>query len=155
MIRAFRLIKTRHAATAFDGEGAFRFGGRWNHRGTRVAYASDSVALAVLEVVVHLGPGAEAYSVVPIEFPERIVEPFDPAGLPSNWRDDPAPISTRLIGDQWAREQRSAVLQVFSAIVPSERNFVINPLHADFAYVTIGAPTPFDLDPRIVRLLPP
>ena len=54
MIAAWRLSKTRYAGTAFDGEGARLNGGRWNSVGTRVAYASASIALATLEVLVGL-----------------------------------------------------------------------------------------------------
>ena len=150
MVQGFRFIKTRRAVTAFDGEGAFLYGGRWNQRGTRVAYASDSIALAMLEVLVHLGSTPEAFSVVAVEFPERLVEVFDRAKLPPDWRSDPSPLSVRLIGDEWARKQRSAVLQVPSAIVPEQHNFVLNPLHADFAKVKIGPARAFDFDPRLL-----
>ena len=150
MVQGFRFIKTRRAATAFDGEGAFLYGGRWNQRGTRVAYASDSIALAMLEVLVHLGSTLEAFSIVSVEFPERLVEVFDRTNLPPDWRSDPSPISARMIGDEWAQKLRSAVLQVPSAIVPSQHNFVLNPLHADFAKVRIGTPQAFDLDPRLL-----
>ena len=72
MITAWRLVKSRHARAAFDGEGARLYGGRWNSPGTRVAYASDSVALAALEVLAHLQSTAvlQAYSLATIRFPE-------------------------------------------------------------------------------------
>ena len=54
MIRAFRLCKTKHLATAFTGEGARLNGGRWNSPGNSVVYTSASLSLATLEVLVHL-----------------------------------------------------------------------------------------------------
>ena len=54
MPRAWRLVKARHAAGAFDGEGARLHGGRWNSRGARVVYVSSSRSLAALELLVHL-----------------------------------------------------------------------------------------------------
>jgi RES domain-containing protein len=54
MLSAWRICKARYATRAFDGEGARVYGGRWNSPGTRVAYASESVALATLEVLVGL-----------------------------------------------------------------------------------------------------
>jgi RES domain-containing protein len=38
VIEAWRIVKRRWAATAFDGEGARRFGGRWNAPGRPVVY---------------------------------------------------------------------------------------------------------------------
>ena len=47
MPTVYRICKTKYAATAFDGEGAFRFGGRWNGRSTRMIYTAGSLALAL------------------------------------------------------------------------------------------------------------
>ena len=54
MPAVYRICKTKYAAMAFDGEGAFRFGGRWNARGTRMVYTAGSLALAAREMLVHL-----------------------------------------------------------------------------------------------------
>ena len=51
-VRVWRLCKSKHAA--FDGEGARLAGGRWNRRGTAVVYASESLSLAALELLVHV-----------------------------------------------------------------------------------------------------
>jgi RES domain-containing protein len=45
MPRAWRLVKARLAARAFDGEGARLHGGRWNNPGLRVVYVSSSRSL--------------------------------------------------------------------------------------------------------------
>ena len=50
--RVFRVCRARHAR--LDGEGARRVGGRWNSAGLAVVYMAQSVALAVLENLVHL-----------------------------------------------------------------------------------------------------
>ena len=59
MGQAWRKVKEKHAATAFDGEGAWRFGGRWNSPGIRIVYTSGTKALAALESLVHLNPPGE------------------------------------------------------------------------------------------------
>ena len=51
-MRAFRLCRSNYAP--YDGEGAWRVGGRWNSKGTRVLYMSENRSLAVLEILVHL-----------------------------------------------------------------------------------------------------
>jgi RES domain-containing protein len=153
VISAWRITKTRYAAAAFDGEGARLHGGRWNSRGTRVSYASESVALAVLEVLVGLQDTAllSAYSLIQIEFPERLVEVVSLDALPSTWTQHPPSPDTQRIGDLWVVENRSAVLQVPSAIVDAEHNYLLNPGHGDFAQVVINRPERFRLDPRLVK----
>ena len=156
MIQGWRLVKTRYASTAFDGEGARRYGARWNPPGTRVAYASDSVALATLEVLVQLGSSATlaAYSLASLQFPDALVEALEDSALPKNWRHFPAPPSTQSVGTRWVKEARSAVLRVPSAIIPSAHNFLLNPLHPDFAKVIIDPPRTFEFDPRLLERHP-
>lgn len=153
MITAWRITKTRYAAGAFDGEGARLHGGRWNSRGTRVAYASESVALATLEVLVGLQDAGllSAYSLIEVEFPERLVEVFDRRALPSSWNQHPPSLETQRVGDAWVAEARSAVLQVPSAIIEAEHNYLVNPGHRDFKYVVIHQPERFRLDPRLIK----
>jgi len=40
MPKSWRILKSAHAATAFDGEGARLYGGRWNSPGTAVVYTA-------------------------------------------------------------------------------------------------------------------
>lgn len=153
MITAWRLVKTRHAGRAFDGEGARLHGGRWNSPGTRVAYASDSIALATLEVLAHLQSTAllQSYSLATIAFPEELVETLEQAVLGKSWRRYPSPPDNQAIGDQWVAEGRSLVLRVPSAIIPSAGNFLINPLHPNFSRVIIERPEQFAFDPRLLK----
>ncbi len=155
MITAWRLVKSRHARAAFDGEGARLYGGRWNSPGTRVAYASDSVALAALEVLAHLQSTAvlQAYSLATIRFPESVVEAVDPATLPADWRRFPSPPANQAVGDAWVAEGRSLVLRVPSAIVPSASNYLINPAHPRFTVAVVEKPEVFAFDPRLLKRL--
>jgi RES domain-containing protein len=152
MVTAWRLVKERFARSAFDGEGARWHGGRWNSPGTRMAYASESVALATLEVLVHLQVSAvlPSYALATIRFPEDLVEVLDPTLLPANWRQFPSPPGLHAIGDQWIKERRSAILQVPSAIIPSASNFLLNPAHPEFAQTVVEPPEPYEFDPRLV-----
>ena len=153
MITAWRLVKPRHAAAAFDGEGARLHGGRWNSPGTRVAYASDSIALAALEVLAQLQSTAvlQAYSLVSLRFPEESVELLEPAALPARWRRFPSPPENQAIGDRWVAQGRSLILRVPSAIIPAAANFLINPSHPEFRKVVIGRPERFAFDPRLLK----
>lgn len=153
IVTAWRLAKTRYAATVFEGEGARVYGGRWNSKGMRVAYASESLALATLEVLAHLQivRTLAAYSVCRAHFDEKLVVSLDAGSLPANWREYPAPPSLQAIGDRWIDAGQSLVLKVPSVIIPTESNYLINPAHPDFASLTIDPPEPFLFDPRLLR----
>ena len=151
MLRGWRIVKASHAAAAFDGEGARLYGGRWNSPGTALVYTAESEALAALELLVHVRAPQllAAYVSIPADFDEALVESVAVASLPSGWRRYPAPSALQQIGDRWVLEGRSAVLRVPSAVVPRESNFLLNPLHGDFARVALGAPAPFEFDGRL------
>lgn len=53
-LSAHRIFKTKYSGAWFEGEGAYRFGGRWNTPGTRIMYTASTLPLALLEVLVHL-----------------------------------------------------------------------------------------------------
>ncbi len=151
MTWAWRIVREDHGSTAFDGEGAWRFGGRWNSRGTRTVYTSATLSLAALETLVHLNPPvAFKYVAIPIEFDEALVETFATSDLPADWNEEPPPPSTAEIGDRWVKESRSAVLELPSVIIPAEPNYLLNPAHSDFKRIRIGKPTPFSFDPRLI-----
>jgi RES domain-containing protein len=53
------------------------------------------------------------------------------------------------LGTSWARELRSLVLSIPSALVPEERNAVVNPNHPEFARVTMIVERDFHYDARM------
>lgn len=151
-LRAFRVVKKRWAKAAFDGEGARHWGGRWNSPGRPAVYCAGHVSLAILEVVVHSDLAlAPHYVVIPLELDEALVESLDTSRLPSSWRWHPAPAAVVALGDEWLREMRSAVLRVPSVVVPSESNFILNPLHPGFRKVEIGKPEVLEVDARLSK----
>lgn len=151
---AWRLVKTRFAASVLDGEGARLHGARWNSPGIAIAYAADSPALAVLEVLAHLQSTRhlDAYSMLSADIPEELIEDVDSTVLPSNWTAAPPPPEAQAVGDAWAAMRRSAVLRVPSAIVPRSSIFLINPAHPEVKRITVGEIEPFRLDPRVIAL---
>ena len=75
------------------------------------------------------------------------------SALPANWRTLGTRDALQAIGRAWLEEGRSAVLAVPSAVVPAERNYLINPRHPDFARIVIGVPKALDVDVRLLRNL--
>lgn len=151
MIRAWRIVKRRYQERALEGEGARIHGGRWNTPGRPVVYASESRALAMLEVLAGLGSARTlpAYVLIGLSFDASRVTTVDPEALPEGWRRRPPPESTRRIGDRWLAEGASVVLRVPSALVPQESNYLLNPRHPDFAAVRVEGLEPLELDPRL------
>lgn len=114
-------------------------------------YTCESEALAALEMLVHLQSSQLLleYSSIPVTFDAALIEEVDPASLPDDWQRYPAPVALQQLGDQWAAQGRSVVLEVPSIIVPRSSNFLLNPKHPDFRQVEIGTPVPFDFDARL------
>jgi len=146
-VRVWRICLRRFAFAAWTGEGAFRYGARWNSRGTRVVYTSETLALAVLEFFVHLSPDAAPKDLLACsaEMPDSLIAPVPaPALLP---RADLA--EYRRIGDSWLQAGLSLALRVRSVVVPGEFNLLINPAHSDFNQFRPLDPEPFAFDPRM------
>jgi RES domain-containing protein len=150
MGEAWRIVKKKHAATAFTGEGAAKAGGRWNSRGVLVVYTSGTRSLATLENLVHLNPPLIfKYVAIAVKFDDALVEVYPVRNLPADWRTEPPPPSTKAVGDAWVKAARSAVLALPS-VISGETNYLLNPAHPDFKKIIIGKPDPFVFDPRLL-----
>jgi RES domain-containing protein len=139
-VLAWRLCRAPFAD--LTGEGARRYGGRWNATGRPVVYAASDAALAVLEVRVHLDLTPDLlpddYLLLTIDLRDLEIEGV--ATIPA----DPA-----AFGDAWLRAQRTPVLQVPSLIVPESSNLLLNPAHSDAARASVVARRRFTFDRRL------
>ena len=156
MLTIWRLEKERYADTAFRGKVSLKTSGRWHHKGTQVAYASEHPGVAVLEKLVWLGryerARASRYVLLPLHLdPDEHLETLDELDLPSNWDAFPHLDATRTLGTRWFEEERSVVLSVPSAIIPVAKNFLINPFHPDFRALERGQPVPFSWNARLFQ----
>lgn len=151
MPTAWRLCTARRKAEAFTGEGSRLAGGRWNPKGTAVVYTADSLALAAVELFVHLDPAelSAAYVSIPVTIPIDLpILRVEATRLPRGWRTTPPPPSLAQLGRRWVLDSVTAVLRVPSAVVPEEPTYILNPGHPDFAKLQIGPAQPFQFDPR-------
>ena len=151
MITAWRIVKRKHVRAAFSGEGARRFGGRWNTPGKPLVYLAGSQSLAVLEMLAHLDRAdlLGSYALIEARADDELVEAVDVSKLPRNWRLYPPSRRVQAVGDEWLRTGSRPVLRVPSVIIPTEPNFLVNPAHADFARIAISAPVPYRFDSRL------
>jgi RES domain-containing protein len=149
----WRIYQAKHSASAFTGEGARLYGGRWNSPGTAVVYLAGSASLAALELLVHLSSPQvlQTYSLCEVKFDEQQVQNTALADLPSDWWSSPPPFAIRQLGDAWAAAKSSLLLRVPSAIIDHEFNYLLNPAHSDFPTVQIGTARAYRFDPRLIK----
>lgn len=163
-MRVWRLARRTHTlpaadgtpANLLDGEGARRAGGRWNYPGSAVVYTSDSIALAALEVFVHMGAGfvPRQHVLIAIDVPDAFVRrAYVPRPLPDGWDTKPDSNIARDIGDNWLREGKALLMRVPSVIVREEFNYLINCTHRDAERLTATTVRDFQFDPRLLRIL--
>jgi RES domain-containing protein len=144
----YRIVSSRYPAN--DGNGAAKYGGRWNHKGTPVIYAAESRALCALEILASGRELANDYISIPIEVPDDIPRRVLPiTELPQRWNTAEHGNGTRELGTSWADSKETVVLVVPSAVLPRERNYLINPRHADFSRIAFHDAEPFSFDSRL------
>ncbi len=151
MIRVYRIVREPYSRTPLDGEGPYRFGGRWSSPGTRIAYTAEHLSLAMIEYFVHIEASdpPKDLVVVAADIPDHVSRVvLTPEKLHPNWRQEPAPPGLAAIGDSFAAEGESAILVLPSALVPSESNWLINPLHPEFPEIQVHPVEPFHYDAR-------
>jgi RES domain-containing protein len=151
----YRLVLAEHADD-LSGAGAKRDGGRWNSPGVAVIYTSENLPLAVLEILVNvpqefLSENHHLFQKVSISVPDnastRVIE-----ALPDDWRSCPPPAALAQIGNRWAKENKTLLLKVRSAVTGEANwNYLINPLHPQFVAVRIISHEPFRFDARLIR----
>ncbi len=158
-MRVLRLEQKPFLRKAFLGHGAARYPGRWNLPGQPVAYCSNTISLAVLEILVNMSPEEmrvmKLYSIqakIPEEIGKKMkILTVDGANkISKKWRSTPCPEETRVYGGKWLDAKSSLIMRIPSAVVPQEDNYLINPLHPDFSQIGIGRPEKFIFDTRLL-----
>jgi RES domain-containing protein len=149
----YRLSKQAYI-NDLSGYGAEKTGGRWNSKGIPVLYTAASRALAMVEIAVHvpLGIIPVDYYIAVIETPDKASIPrVEVADLPANWNKNPFTKTTQLIGDDFIKSNKHLMVQVPSATVPGDFNYLINPRHPDFKNVRIKSVDTFEFDLRLFK----
>lgn len=148
----FRIARASHAD--LTGNGGLYGDGRWHSRGRPVIYTSVNRALAAMEVLVNLDlpvgwiPGD--YVLMEIAIPEgvsirclRLTKQLD------GWNGPNGESVCRAVGDDWLGKGTTAALEVPSAVIPEERNLIINPNHPDARLLKIKSIRNFTFDARL------
>jgi RES domain-containing protein len=144
----WRIYQAAHGP-GLDGSGGLFASGRWSELGHRVVYFSDTPSLAVLEKLVHLDPDfiGENYLLGAFEVDVRIAVVEDLMELHVNWISDLA--ATAACGARWLVHGSGGLLSVPSAIVPEQRNFLLNPRHREAMQLRPAHERSFQFDIRL------
>lgn len=154
MLSVWRLTTARFAKSAFSGDGARLYGGRWNRKGIPLVYTAGTQSLAMLEMLVQDAALRARYAVIEARIPKSMtIDRIRIEDLPPDWRDLNGREQLRDIGTEWARTLDAAVLAVPSAVVPAELDYLLNPLHADFRRIKIGRSQEFQTELRLIEAL--
>jgi len=151
-VTVWRLTHERYAKSAFSGEGARRHGGRFNSEGTPIVYASESLALAVLETLtgVEHYHQLRSYTFFRVRLSGEMASGLSETDLPDGWDQHPLSSQSQQVGDQWTRREASVALRVPSVVVPYSHNYLLNPSHPSFEEIEIGAGESLPVDRRLI-----
>lgn len=148
-LSSFRIGDPNGAYPIFDATGSTIAPGRWNTPGSPLIYTSEHYSTALLEKLVHGSgrlPPNQHY--IQITLPKGLsYEVFSPPTLPG-WDSMPATVS-KLFGELWSAERRSAILLVPSVVARLDRNVLINPAHPEFATIQASLHEPVYWDRRL------
>lgn len=145
-LHLYRVCRAAHAR--LDGRGASLAGGRWNSPGRAVVYMAQSVALAVLENLVHMSRQdfPSGYVIVGAVLPDGLsILAEASVRFAAGLHDAQPPV----IGNYWFDRKLSLALRVPSVVVPGEWNYLLNPAHPEFDRIVTARPIVFEFDSRL------
>ncbi len=150
-MRVWRLCREEYAD--LSGIGASLYGGRWNSPNRSVVYTASSLALAFVEIIPGLRKGVFPNGFVSLHITIKESASKKEIGIeefPLGWREGKANQWFIKTGDHWLQEKKELLLIIPSAIIPEEKNVLINPHHPEINLVEIIAIKPFTVDSRFI-----
>ena len=151
----YRIAKSADRAEDISGFGSFKFGGRWNSKGTYMLYTSMNSSLAYLESLVHFNeidvPSNLFISSIQLPDDNKLIYQLPEKKYPIAWQVQDN-LENKLMGDQWILENKFLSFKLRSAINPSEYNFLLNPLFPGYRnIVTVNSIQKLNIDARLIR----
>lgn len=149
-VQVWRISDKNYSDSAFSGEGAKLWGGRFNSPGIPAVYTSGSLSLALLEILVQTNDRSSLKKKILFraDIPAELINTLSLDQLSEKWNTLPVLKDSQLYGDRWINERLLPVLRVPSVVVPQEFNYVINPMHDLFRMIEITKAQPLPVDPR-------
>jgi RES domain-containing protein len=149
----YRITRSKYAED-LSGYGAKKNGGRWNKKGISVLYTSAHISLAFLELLVNADAFQlhDSYKIIQLKLNSKVKSnSLKIQDLPLGWRGINQIEALQNLGTRWLQNHESLVLEVPSAVLPYESNYLINPHHSDFHLVSIKEIIPLNIDERFLN----
>ena len=139
-------------AQDLSGEGARLYGGRWNKKGMRMLYTSESASLALLEILAHFPSGKVLMplSLITISIESDLIFEPEVSLLPADWQAFPCPAACQNFGSGFLEEGKFAVARLPSVLMPKDFNYLINPEHKGISAMEILKIETFFPDNRLI-----
>ncbi len=145
----WRICAQKYQSSAFSGIGGLYVSGRWHPQGHKIVYTADSLALASLEIFVHLESDLVPLVAIKAWLSDELeIEEIEQSLLPDHWQETSAYPILQKIGQDWLTFCRTPILKVPSSIVPVEYNYLLNPQHPELK-IALELPTSFRFDRRM------
>ena len=114
MPTVWRIVRPEYAGDAYSGEGSRLHGGRFNSQGRAVVYASETLALAMLEQLVRAGSFERLAELVcvPATLGAAQFETLGVEDMPEGWDTRPHSGASQAVGDAWLDEGGTVALRV-------------------------------------------
>ena len=143
-------ITTKPYINDLSGTGAMLYGARWNTKGIRMLYTSGSLSLAALEIIANLSSSKlKNLYCVELEFDDSL-KIDNLKSLPKNWNQYPYRNDSVTYGTNFIKKG-GLCLKVPSALIPTEYNYLLNPLHDDFSSLSVRDSRPLLIDQRLIK----
>ena len=142
----YRISKAKRAKD-LTGEGAKRYGGRWNSKDRRMLYTSENKSLCVCETLVHFSKYTvpKDMACITLEIPAASISSDHEKYVFGSKK------TTVALGDLWLDGRKTLALRVPSVVVAGEFNVLLNPEHPDMEKVRIVSIDPFVYDNRLLN----
>jgi RES domain-containing protein len=142
----------RKYAHDISGTGSKLKGGRWNSVGLAVVYSSERISLSLLEVLANANTleDLQMLQLTEIEVPDNVpLHEIRLSQLKKEWWKDFE--YSQWLGSEILKENKALIIKCPSAIIESENNYLINPLHSSFKKINIKAVNDFRFDERLFK----
>lgn len=136
-----------------DGGGGLETSGRWHTQGRPIVYLAESVAGALLEVLVHLELSPlrlpKSYRLLKVQAPDGLpIQELSANDLSENWTRDET--ETRTLGDEWLASKHTPLLRVPSAVAPETFNVLLNSAHEESRRLRIATYREYPWNLRLI-----
>jgi RES domain-containing protein len=152
-MEVYRLSVSAYAD--LSGAGGLYGAARWHKKGAPILYTASSRSLSALERFVHEDVNTmPKLTMMTIWVPDNVsLKRLNNNDLPKYWDLLPPSTQSQNVGSQWLLEKETLALQLPSAIIGQEYNYLFNPMHPEASQLKIVDKTDYFYDQRLGKMI--